>query len=110
MKGVFLRLDPKSVQDDLEDFRKRENRDTERSVLDSPEHEAETHFWTMGSNLDLFPEFRSLNQERLANVLAHRAKSITNPGKDGVLPVDYIRRVHAFDPDDRITALIVRNL
>jgi len=35
-----------------------------------------THFWTMGSNLDHFAEFRGLTGDLLARALAVRAKQI----------------------------------
>jgi ChaC-like protein len=110
VKGVFLRLNPNTVRNDLEQFRQRENRDTEQTAEDSPQPGALTHFWTMRSNLDRFPEFRGLNQEQLREALARRAQSVMLPGRDGVLAVDYIRRVHEFDSDDRTTAEIYNHL
>ncbi len=66
-----------------------------------------THFWTMGSNLSNFPEFRELTGNPLATALAIRAMQIGEPGPDGVTAEGYIRRVHEFDPADAITAAIV---
>lgn len=110
VKGVFLHLNPLTAKQDLGEFRRRENAKTEEIRPDIPEPGARTYFWTMGSNLDRFPEFNGLSDDQLANVLAERAKRITQPGRDGVLASDYIRRVYEFDPDDAFTAEIVRHL
>src|SRR6266571_8567257 len=69
-----------------------------------------THFWTMGSNLSSFAEFRELTGNPLAGALAIRAKQIGEPSPDGVTAEDYIRRVHQFDPADAITAAMVPHL
>jgi hypothetical protein len=107
VKGVYLNLDPSTQNEDLEAFRKRENRHTEHTVVDIPQKGAVTHFWTMGNNLKKFTDLRGLDGEQLLTALAHRASAVSLPGPDGVLPADYIRRVHAFDPADVITAKIV---
>jgi len=39
------------VDDDLEEFRGRENRKTEETIVDVPDRDATTYFWTMGNNL-----------------------------------------------------------
>ena len=110
VRGVFLRLNPETANVDLEEFRRRENRNTEKTVADVPVAGAVTFFWTMGNNLGRFPEFDGLSGSRLAQALADRAKQITTPGQDGVLAADYIRRVHDFDPNDAWTAEIARFL
>lgn len=110
MKGVFLRLNPASANQDLEAFRSRERRTTEQVIRDVPEPGAETHFWTMGNNLAKFADLRGLSGQQLSRALANRARPLTTPGADGVLPADYIRRVHAFDPQDSVTAEIVKFL
>lgn len=110
VKGIFLQLDPASADRDLEAFRERERRVTERVIRDVPVPGAETHFWTMGNNLANFPDLRGLSGQQLYKALADRARPLTTPGGDGVLPADYIRRVHAFDPQDTITASIVQYL
>jgi hypothetical protein len=107
---VFLRLNPETANVDLEEFRRRENRNTEETIADVPVAGAITYFWTMGSNLKRFPEFDGLCGSRLAQELAERAKRVTTAGPDGVLPPDYIRRVHDFDPNDPWTAEIARYL
>lgn len=104
VKGIFLRLNANTLADDLEAIRQRERRITERTIRDVPIPGATTHFWTMGDNLNRFPELANLKGDDLARALADRAKRITTPGQDGVSASDYIRRVHAFDPDDQITA------
>lgn len=110
VKGVFLRIDLNTLGTDLEAFRERENRRTEQTVKDVPIPGAVTYFWTMGNNLSRFPQLRGLNGEQLARALAAKASSVTIPGPDGVLPRDYILRVHEFDPDDPITAEIAKHL
>jgi hypothetical protein len=106
VRGVFLRLRPDSVQDDLESFRRRERRESEEVVREVPAPGGETHFWTMGNNLANFQDLNGLLGQDLARALAARARHRTTPGSDGVLPADYIRRVHQYDPDDPITAEI----
>lgn len=110
VRGVFLRLEPGTASQDLEAFRRRENRATEESRWDIPAQGATTYFWTMGSNLEDFPEFNGLCESRLARALAECARGITRAGPDGVLPADYIRKVHEFDADDAWTAEIARYL
>lgn len=107
VKGIFLRLNPGSVAQDLETFRRRERRTTEQVIVDVPEPGAETYFWTMGNNLANFADLRGRSGQQLSRALADRARPLTTPGADGVLPADYIRRVHAFDPQDAVTAEIV---
>jgi len=79
-------------------------------ISDLPIIGAVTHFWTIGSNLSSFAEFRKLTGNPLAGALAIRAKQIGEPGPDGVTAEDYIRRVHQFDPADAITAEMVPHL
>ncbi len=79
-------------------------------MSDLPIIGAVTHFWTIGSNLSSFAEFRKLTGNPLAGALAIRAKQIGEPGPDGVTAEDYIRRVHQFDPADAITAEMVPHL
>ena|ERR1700746_577224 len=110
VKGVFLRLDSASATKDLEAFRDRERRSTEQVIQDVPEPGAETYFWTMGDNLANFADLRGRSGQQLYKALADRARPLTIPGGDGVLPADYIRRVHAFDPQDSITAEIAQYL
>jgi hypothetical protein len=107
VKGIFLRLNPESIEQDLETFRRRERRETEEVIKDAPEPGATTHLWTMGINLMNFPDVKGLMGRNLARALAVRAGRLTVPGADGVLPADYIHRVHEFDPEDPITAEIV---
>lgn len=110
VRGVFLRLAPMTADQDLEQFRQRENRKTEQIVVDIPDVGARTFFWTMGGNLDRFPEFANLRSIHLPKALAERAKRIMQPGPDGILANDYIKRVRAFDPDDELTAEIAGHL
>jgi hypothetical protein len=104
---VYVRLNPQTAEQDLEEIRRRERRITEETASDLPVTGAVTHFWTMGSNLSRFAEFRGLTGDPLARALAIRAKQIREPGLDGVTAEDYIRRVHQFDPADAITAAII---
>lgn len=110
VKGVFLRLEPATVDKDLEVFRVRENRQTEQTLADVPELGSVTHVWTMGSNLGRFPGFRGVRGEHLSKALADRAKSVTKIGNDGVTAQGYICRVHEFDPDDGLTTAIAKYL
>lgn len=110
VNGVYLRLNPETAVADLEELRRRERQSTERTVSDVPVPGAVTHFWTMGSNLSSFAEFRDLTGNPLARALAIRAMQIEESGPDGVTAADYIRRVHQFDPTDAITAAIVAHL
>ena len=110
VNGVYLRLNPQTAESDLEEFRKRERRITEKTVSDLPIAGAVTYFWTMGSNLSGFPEFRDLTGEPLAKALAIWLKQIKNLGSDGVTAEEYIRRVHQFDPDDARTNAIIAQL
>jgi ChaC-like protein len=110
VRGVFLRIAPLTLTQDLAAFSTRENPRTEETVADIPEAGAVTHFWTMGSNLEITPEFKSLQGDDLATALAERAKRITTAGPDDVLAIDYIRKVHEFDPDDALTAAITGHL
>jgi len=110
VKGVFLRLNPASADKDLETFRRRERRNTEQTVTDVPFPGTLTYFWTMGSNLDEFPEFNGMGGAQLAKSLAERAKAVNEPGSDGVLAADYVRKVHDFDPEDAFTSEIAHNL
>lgn len=110
VKGILLRLNEQTQAADLEYFRNRERRVTEQTMANFPEPNALTYFWTMGSNLADHEEFRNLTEEELRAALAQRARTVTKPGIDGVLASEYIKRVHNFDPDDPITAAIVRCL
>ena len=110
VRGVFLRLNPETANEDLDEVRRRENRKTEETIADTPVAGAITYFWTMGNNLGRFREFDGLCGSRLAQALAERARSITTAGEDGVLPPDYIRKVHDFDPNDAWTAEIAHHL
>jgi hypothetical protein len=104
VKGKFLRLNPSTAIRDLEEVRQRERRQTEQGVRDAPCTGAVTYSWTMGSNLSRFPELAGLRSEDLLRALARKARETSEPGPDGVTAVEYIRRVHAFDPDDELTA------
>jgi len=106
VKGVFLKLRSKSTKQDLDIFRQRERAATEEMVSELPEPGATTYFWTMGDNLSRYPEFNGLTGQKLARALAEKAAQISSPGTDGVLPSDYIRQVHQFDPEDHITSEI----
>jgi hypothetical protein len=110
VKGVFLRLNPETANQDLDAFRLRENRETEETIADIPSQGAITYFWTMGNNLEKFPELEGLCGSQLARALAERAKLITMVGQDGVLPSGYMRKVHEFDPNDAWTSEIVHCL
>jgi hypothetical protein len=110
VKGILLRLNEQTQAADLEYFRSRERRVTERTLANFPEPNALTYFWTMGSNLADHEEFRNLAEEELRAALAQRAMAVTKPGIDGVLASEYIKRIHNYDPDDPITAAIVRYL
>jgi hypothetical protein len=110
VKGLLLRLSDKTQASDLEYFRSRERKVTEQTVANFPEPNAVTYFWTMGSNLADYPEFNTLTQREMSAALARRANALTMPGPDGVLASEYIKRIHSFDPDDPITAAIVRSL
>lgn len=104
VKGKFLQLNPSTVIRDLEQLRQRERPQTEHQARDVPCTGAVTYFWTMGSNLSQFPELAGLGGDDLLRALARRAHETSEPGPDGVTAVEYIRRVHAFDPDDELTA------
>jgi len=108
--GKFLQLTPTTLTSDLEAFRRRERRATEQIRTNFPVPGAVTYYWTMGSNLDRFPEFGGVSGSALTTALARRALSVQRVGRDGVKPEDYIRRVHAFDPEDSSTAAMVRAL
>lgn len=58
----------------------------------------------MGTNLNEFPEFANLRGDDLLRRLARKARETSEPGPDGVAATEYIRRVHAFDPDEEMTA------
>jgi cation transport regulator ChaC len=106
VKGVFLRLSETRPTADLEQFRRRERRTTEKVVSNVPVPGAKTYFWTMGSNLGEYREFRGLRGEQFAQAVAVRARRVRQTGPDGVTAIDYIRKVHEFDPEDSITARI----
>lgn len=108
VRGKFLNLHAESLVADLEEFRRRENRSTERQAADVPEPGSVTYFWTMGSNLSRFDDLAGKTGDELTEALAQRARSIVDKGPDGVTAVDYIRRVHEFDPDDHVTGNLVR--
>lgn len=107
VKGIFLLLDSETVDDSLHEFRARENPTTEETILDVPDLGAVTYLWTMGNNLMKFPEFNGLHGNPLAKALAARAKGIAEAGPDEISAVEYIQRVHEFDPDDTWTSQIV---
>ena len=104
VKGVFLRLNAETARLDLKKLRSRERKSTERTVADIPEPGAETHIWTMGSNLEHHSDLRGLEGDELLRGLAHRAQRTATPGPDEVYPSEYIRRVRDFDPGDELTA------
>jgi hypothetical protein len=110
VKGVFLLLNPETASQDLDVLRRRENRATEETSVDIPKPGVMSYFWTMGNNLRRYREFGGLQRNQLARALAQRAAEVTEVGPDGVTAVDYIRKVHSFDPDDAITAEIARFL
>jgi hypothetical protein len=110
VKGVFIELDPGRVQVDLEEIRRRENRQTERTVLDRPVPSAVTHFWTMGENIDDFEDLRGLEALALADALARRIRGVEGNGPDGISAEEYLRRVHRFDQEDQITRALVNSL
>ncbi len=65
-----MRLNPETANEDLERFRRRENRKTEETITDIPVAGAITYFWTMGDSLGRFPEFDGLCGSRLAQALS----------------------------------------
>jgi len=103
VKGVFLRLNPATVEWDLEELRRRERRNSERTIAGVPDPGAEMHFWVMGHNLDHHPDVSGLAGDELLRGLARRACQIKELGPDGVAASEYIRRVHKFDPEDELT-------
>ena len=110
VKGVFLRLNSETASQDLGRFRQRENPATEETMADLPKPDATSYFWTMGNNLRRHRELSGLQGDALAKALAERAAGITRAGPNGITAMDYIRRLHAFDPDDAVTAEITRFL
>lgn len=110
VKGKFLRLNPATASRDLQELRKRERKSTEQQVENVPRDGAVTYFWTMGENLQDYEEFRNLEGHNLLRALAVRARGLSQSGPDGVTAADYIRRVHIFDPEDQLTATLVRLL
>ena len=105
-----MRLNPETASADLETIRTRERTETEVCVRDLPIAGATTYFWTMGSNLAKFDEFRGLSGNQLAKALSESAKRVVQPGPDRVTAEEYIRNVHAFDPDDDVTSAIISYL
>ena len=110
VKGKFFNLNPTTTEQDIEYFRRRERPGTEQEMRDVPRHGARAYYWTMGSNLRQYPELARLDGEELLNALARRAKGVTEVGCDGVSAVEYIRRVHEFDPGDERTAALFKFL
>ena len=104
VNGVFIRLNPATAAEDLRELRSRERPETEQHLADIPRPGATTHFWTMDSNLSRYEELRGLSGEELSKALAARARQTTDAGPDGITAVDYIRRVHDFDPEDEETS------
>jgi hypothetical protein len=110
VKGVFLRLDPKTQQSDLEILRKRELRQSEEFVENMSGINGKICFWTMGNNLDTYEDTRGLNGIELYRALAKRAKRITSLGRDGKTAEEYAFAVHEFDPGDELTKMYVTEI
>ena len=107
VKGVFLKLDPRTIRLDLETIREREGRKTERVIKDVKGITGEVHFWTMGDNLSKYNDTKDKNGMELYRALARRANRISKRGKDGKTAVEYALAVHEFDPEDKITKTYV---
>jgi len=110
VKGVFLKLDPKSRESDLETLRKREIRSSEEVVENVSGFSGKTYFWKMGNNLDKYDDVRGLTGIALYKALAKIAEKITRRGPDGKTAKEYALEVHRFDPDDEITKIYVNEL
>jgi len=109
VKGVFLRLNPKTQESDLETLRKRESRSSEEFVENIGGINGKIYFWTMGSNLDKYDDTRELKGIELYRALAKRAKKLT-PEPDGKTAEEYAFVVHEFDPDDELTKMYVNEI
>lgn len=104
VKGVFLRINPKTREMDLQTLRKREGHATEKIIESEQGIRGKIHFWTMGNNLNRYNDTKEgLNSVELYGALAKRAKSVTKRGPDGKTAEEYALKVHNFDPDDQIT-------
>jgi len=110
VKGVFLRLDPRTFTVSLKALRKREGKQTENIAENLYGFPGETHFWTMGRNLEKFYETSGLQGLKLYRFLADIAKKIPEKGPDGKTAEEYAFAVYEFDPEDAITRTYVEEL
>jgi len=110
VKGVFLRLDPKTQDSDLKMLRRRELASSEEIVKNVCGISGKVCFWKMNNNLAKYEDAKGLTGIRLYEALAKRAKSILIVGPDGKTPEEYALEVHKFDPNDEITKMYVNEL
>ena len=110
VKGVFLKLDPRTWRQDLERLREREGTKTEKVEMNLEGFPGETHFWTMGRNSEKFLETKGLEGTDLYKALAWRARRISKKGPDGKTAEEYAYAVHEFDPQDKVTRIYVDEL
>jgi len=110
VKGIFLKLDPKTQESDLETLRKREGRSSEKVVENVSGIKGKVHFWTMGNNLDKYDDTRGLTGIELYEKLATRTRNISSRGPDGKTAEEYAVTVQEFDPDDEITKMYVNEI
>lgn len=110
VKGVFLRLDPKTQDSDLDTLRKRELSSSEEIADNVDGIPGKVFFWRMNNNLAEYEDTKGLTDVKLYEALARRAKNILIAGPDGKTPEEYALAVHKFDPEDEITKMYVNEL
>jgi len=110
VKGIFLKLDPRTQESDLETLRKREVPSSEKVAENESGINGKIHFWTMGNNPDKYNDTRGLTGIELYKKLAKRAKKISSRGPDGKTAEEYALTVQEFDPHDEITKTHVNEL
>jgi hypothetical protein len=110
VKGIFMKLNPKTANTDLETLRKREKKSSEKVIENVNGIIGKIYFWTMGNNLSEHDDLRNLQGTDLYRALAERAISIKEKGPDGKTAIEYAFSVFAFDPDDQITKMYISEI
>lgn len=110
VKGIFLKLNPKTRETDLEILEERERSTTRKVAENVSGITGKIYFWTMGSNLEEYDDTKGLKGLELYKALARRAKKVSERGPDGKTAEEYTLAVYESDPDDEITKMYVDEL
>jgi hypothetical protein len=107
--GVFLKLDPKAVEESIKNLEDHEGHN-KKVEEDLPGFPGTTYFWPMGNNLNDKLGIDNLEGRDLYHLLATLANGIVEKGPDGYTAKEYALKVREFDPQDAITNMYTEEL